>query len=1533
METETKTIKKTVRITKPCRAAGKPRKILRAKKLAAILLSVKKMVAALMIVSMNWSGLAAVGVSGSMFLDSEGSLGNLFSAGTMNFSLYDVNNNPINFQLFNISNMQKGESQEKIVHIKKNGSLGFQYSFDMEGATGGLCSFLTMQAMLDSDVKYSGPVQNGFFHGNPIVYSGSSDDWKLKLTLNSNAPENEICNFKLAVDGKQIGGFGFVSKKTIDGNYATAGLWQICKTWTKKTEFDTMATSKVEITATDPNLDIAGEVQLARAEKNQIGLQTSGAAAASQTGFAKATKTVLANNTTFNSVNFYSHAGGNARLAVYDNAGVSNWPMADWNNRKSHVITGSSGAGTNYQVRMIVHKGTGADIGSDVYLGNNVRDDFGDVRFTASNGSTLLDYWLESGSLISGSQAAFWVEIGADLSSNQTIYIYYGNSGITTTSSGASTFVMFDDFDGNSLDTTNKWRQRNGGTPSLSGGFMTITSNSDPAKIIARNSSSTNYAIGARFKVAGGTNNDDRAGLGVKTTNSYDPEGYNYLLHDFESHNIVQFLDDDHSWGNARSFAWDKNAFYSMEAFLSGTNLKGRINYGNWDSQLITATNWSNPARTNDLLSLNIGSFGATTVWDWAYVRRVIANEPANSLWGIEEGPSHPNNLLWQSADISFTSGWNRTTTGSALNLAAGTYWFAWQWNTANAGPSKTSGAIGDGYSLAMSYGNFANTWSGGSSTNERWSEYLGYSYFDSPGTVTMASYNGGQAVNWRSLSWNAATNAATVNFEYSTSADNSSWTSWSTQTPDTPISITDSESKQYIRWRATLANPADEQKTPVLTDVTACYVLPVVNNWVQTAKVDFDANNNPLPFHVETFSGGSNDGAVRLSLETTGQEQADQTQGNSSDTYDVYNRSSGTKNWGAQTYIAGKSGALEYVTLKYTKKNSPTTFTVEIRSVSGDVPGSTSGTILGTTTASTELGDNVYRFSNFSPQVNMVAGTKYAIIFHENGTSNSNNYYSTSYQNTNIYSAGDMFTSSNGGTGWVKASNQVCEWQCMERWFGVCIDWQRVCRDESQDFQFSTTIKTSSVYYQNGYLESQAFNGGGMTKWSQLSWNADTNSEKHVVLEAAISNDGTNWSAWQLSSETTPIDVSSLPESRYFKWRMTLSTTNTGVSPVLNDVTLNFDNGNAINTVKLNEFLPNPTGADDQAGSLGEWVELYNTGVSDANLENWYIKTNTGTHYPITTANTNKAGSAMIGDVDSGSDKWLVVYLNAAAIDNTSDTISLYDQFDNLVDTYTYNLCDSALFTPTPGENNGDLPVNGSCETGIPENKSYARIPDGTGTWYDPIPTPGGTNELSEEEMAAINATTTEEITPEEVEEMVEETMLPIVELMVATGLLPESAREWVASDEETIKPGFVGESITETEGDVAGTSTEIIISDEAPAEVAGDDAGTAVTDITVPVEAVETETTETTPETESTEAATDPESGEGTGEAIIPATESGDGESGASADAPLSAGESGAEDSEPTGAIIGAESEPDAAPATEPESGSGGGGEPGVE
>jgi len=105
--------------------------------------------------------------------------------------------------------------------------------------------------------------------------------------------------------------------------------------------------------------------------------------------------------------------------------------------------TQNSNTLTDYQV--LVNLDTSSLIAS-----GRMRSDCGDIRFYDSDGVTSLNYWLEGP--CNSSSTRIWVKIPSiPASSKKTIYLFYGNSSLTSASNGSATFDAFDDFLTNTL--------------------------------------------------------------------------------------------------------------------------------------------------------------------------------------------------------------------------------------------------------------------------------------------------------------------------------------------------------------------------------------------------------------------------------------------------------------------------------------------------------------------------------------------------------------------------------------------------------------------------------------------------------------------------------------------------------------------------------------------------------------------------------------------------------------------------------------------------------------------------------------------------------------------------------------------------------------------------------------------------------------------------------------------------------------------------------------------------------------------------
>jgi hypothetical protein len=125
--------------------------------------------------------------------------------------------------------------------------------------------------------------------------------------------------------------------------------------------------------------------------------------------------------------------------------------LPEWRYRVKIVINNTQNPNplTNYQVLIVVNT-------QDLILQDKMRSDCGDIRFTDEDGVTLLPYWIEPGTENSAS-TRIWVRVPyIPGGTTKTIYMYYGNPGAASQSSGDSTFILFDDFLGTSLNTT-KW--------------------------------------------------------------------------------------------------------------------------------------------------------------------------------------------------------------------------------------------------------------------------------------------------------------------------------------------------------------------------------------------------------------------------------------------------------------------------------------------------------------------------------------------------------------------------------------------------------------------------------------------------------------------------------------------------------------------------------------------------------------------------------------------------------------------------------------------------------------------------------------------------------------------------------------------------------------------------------------------------------------------------------------------------------------------------------------------------------------------
>ncbi len=133
---------------------------------------------------------------------------------------------------------------------------------------------------------------------------------------------------------------------------------------------------------------------------------------------------------TFDPLIIEENSGGNSYAQLIDLGGGSYFTTGLNGNtkRKEITLTNTEAEETNHQVQL------------NINYDSDMQADFDDIRFTESDGSTGIDYWRES--YIDSTSAVFWIEVPTLAAlGDTTIYMYYGNASLSTTSNATDTFI------------------------------------------------------------------------------------------------------------------------------------------------------------------------------------------------------------------------------------------------------------------------------------------------------------------------------------------------------------------------------------------------------------------------------------------------------------------------------------------------------------------------------------------------------------------------------------------------------------------------------------------------------------------------------------------------------------------------------------------------------------------------------------------------------------------------------------------------------------------------------------------------------------------------------------------------------------------------------------------------------------------------------------------------------------------------------------------------------------------------------------
>jgi hypothetical protein len=291
---------------------------------------------------------------------------------------------------------------------------------------------------------------------------------------------------------------------------------------------------------------------------------------------------------------------------------------------------------TDWKIMAIMSNSEGADAPDNdmVYIDEGkCQDDFDDIRFTQSDGDTLLDIALETNS--TGYYAFFWIEADEIPSTNGTVYLYYGNPSATSVSNYENTFIDFHNFDGQSDgDPPTDWTKQ---------GVNTLEVDD------AQKHSYNNSLIASGVNTGGNTSlsfteqraievwirrgeNDDASDIRIHEDEWVDGDLGPYVI--FKGDGNIAYYDTGYT--NLQPYEagiWYritiKDVDFTSDTYdidINGINKADDVNF--FLDHTYTSL---------DLFGFRQGADGGSTWADTVLLRRFVNPEPTNGAWGSEE--------------------------------------------------------------------------------------------------------------------------------------------------------------------------------------------------------------------------------------------------------------------------------------------------------------------------------------------------------------------------------------------------------------------------------------------------------------------------------------------------------------------------------------------------------------------------------------------------------------------------------------------------------------------------------------------------------------------------------------------------------------------------------------------------------------------------------------------------------------------------------------------------------------------------------
>jgi PKD repeat protein len=282
-----------------------------------------------------------------------------------------------------------------------------------------------------------------------------------------------------------------------------------------------------------------------------------------------------------------------------------------------------------------VYYDSGTDSTNATYLNSKCNTDFSDIRFTTSDGDTLISYWIES--VITGNYADIWIKVPSITTT--TIYIYYGNTSAISASYGDDTFEFFDDFNGVTLNTS-KW---NPTLNSIRSGTGEIVVNN--SLTFTQSSGLNNAGIGLITQYPLASNTYRICFKNTKRSTSYTYAQIRIVLSDnstpdpglsglyFDNFTNILYLYNGCGIGDPHSsetFVTSTTATYEFENYVANPRT-----YKN--NNLIITSSGTPSLPPGNYIQLWLYSTDTSITISHLFARKYFATEPTHSTWGSEE--------------------------------------------------------------------------------------------------------------------------------------------------------------------------------------------------------------------------------------------------------------------------------------------------------------------------------------------------------------------------------------------------------------------------------------------------------------------------------------------------------------------------------------------------------------------------------------------------------------------------------------------------------------------------------------------------------------------------------------------------------------------------------------------------------------------------------------------------------------------------------------------------------------------------------